>query len=76
MAFIASHFIADFAERPVIDQTGLSGTFDIVVEFVPDSGGRETETRRLIRRGQRFYKRLRNSLGSGWNRRRGPRRSS
>ena len=39
MAFIASHFIADFAERPVIDQTGLSGTFDIVVEFVPDTNG-------------------------------------
>lgn len=28
--------LSNLVERPVIDQTGLSGTFDIVMEFAPD----------------------------------------
>jgi len=37
--FIASHLIANFAGRPVIDRTGLSGTFDVLLEFVPEMNG-------------------------------------
>jgi uncharacterized protein (TIGR03435 family) len=34
--FIASHLLANFAQRPAIDQTGLGGRFDVVLEFVPE----------------------------------------
>jgi len=29
------------SDRPVLDQTGLNGTFDFVLEFDPESLGRE-----------------------------------
>ena len=29
------------SERPILDQTGLNGTFDFILEFDPESLGRE-----------------------------------
>jgi uncharacterized protein (TIGR03435 family) len=39
MDFIGKHLLSNFLNRPVIDHTGLSGTFDIVMEFVPEQNG-------------------------------------
>ena len=36
MGFIASFLISNSLNRPVIDQTGLTGTFDVLVEWVPE----------------------------------------
>jgi len=32
-------------DRPVVDQTGLSGTFDYVIEFMPEAGGAGSQPR-------------------------------
>jgi uncharacterized protein (TIGR03435 family) len=37
--FIGKHLIANFLNRPVIDRTGLSGTFDVVMEWTPEANG-------------------------------------
>jgi uncharacterized protein (TIGR03435 family) len=39
MALLAAHLgeMAGF-DRPVVDETGLSGTFDLVLEWGPDAG--------------------------------------
>jgi uncharacterized protein (TIGR03435 family) len=37
--FIGTHLISNFLNRPVIDRTGLSGKFDVVVEFSPEVNG-------------------------------------
>ena len=36
-------FLGGRDPRPILDQTGLSGKFDVNVEFVKDSGGLDTE---------------------------------
>jgi uncharacterized protein (TIGR03435 family) len=72
MAFIASHFIADFAERPVIDQTGLSGTFDIVVEFVPDTNGPGGGDSQADPSGPTFLQALKEQLGLRLESQKGP----
>jgi uncharacterized protein (TIGR03435 family) len=38
MAEIASRFLANRLDRPVIDQTGIAGTFDAHLEFSRDNG--------------------------------------
>jgi uncharacterized protein (TIGR03435 family) len=35
----------DVLDRPVVDQTGLSGTFDYVIEFMPEAGGAGSQPR-------------------------------
>jgi uncharacterized protein (TIGR03435 family) len=72
MAFIASHFIADFAERPVIDQTGLSGTFDIVVEFVPETSGPGGGDSQPDPSGPTFFQALKEQLGLRLESEKGP----
>jgi uncharacterized protein (TIGR03435 family) len=37
--FIGKHLIANFLNRPVIDRTGLSGTFDVAMEWTPEVNG-------------------------------------
>ena len=37
--FIGKQLISNFLNRPVIDRTGLSGTFDISVEWTPEPNG-------------------------------------
>ena len=37
--FIGQHLIANFLNRPVIDRTGLSGSFDVVMEWTPEANG-------------------------------------
>ncbi len=39
MDFIGKHLLSNFLNRPVIDHTGLNGTFDVVMEFVPEQNG-------------------------------------
>jgi uncharacterized protein (TIGR03435 family) len=34
--------LSDRLDRPVLDQTGLKGTFDIVLDWSPDSAGQDT----------------------------------
>jgi len=72
MAFIASHFIADYAERPVIDQTGLSGTFDIVVEFVPETNGPGGGDSQPDPSGPTFLQALKEQLGLRLESEKGP----
>jgi len=37
--FIGKHLIANFLNRPTIDRTGLSGTFDVAMEWTPEVNG-------------------------------------
>jgi uncharacterized protein (TIGR03435 family) len=72
MAFIASHLVANFAERPIIDQTGLSGTFDIVVEFVPEASGPAAGDSQPDPSGPTFLQALKEQLGLRLESQKGP----
>jgi uncharacterized protein (TIGR03435 family) len=72
MAFIASHFIANFAERPVIDQTGLTGTFDVVVEFVLETNGPGGGDSQPDPSGPTFLQALKEQLGLRLESQKGP----
>lgn len=72
MAFIASHLIADFAERPVIDQTGLSVTFDVVVEFVPETDASAGGDAQVDSSGPTFLEALKEQLGLKLKSQKGP----
>ena len=37
--FIGTHLISNFLNRPIIDGTGLSGKFDVAMEWVPEVNG-------------------------------------
>jgi uncharacterized protein (TIGR03435 family) len=37
--FIGTHLISNFLNRPIIDRTGLSGTFDVAMEWTPEVNG-------------------------------------
>jgi len=39
MDFIGAHLISNSLDRPVADHTGLSGSFDVVMEWAPDVNG-------------------------------------
>jgi uncharacterized protein (TIGR03435 family) len=36
MAELAGRMLSSYVEQPVVDQTGLTGRFDVHIEFVPD----------------------------------------
>jgi uncharacterized protein (TIGR03435 family) len=39
MDFIGAHLVSNSLNRPVVDHTGLSGLFDVVMEWTPDTNG-------------------------------------
>ena len=72
MPFVASHLLANFAERPVIDQTGLSGTFDVVVEFVPETDGQGGGDSQPAPSGPTFLQAVKEQLGIRLESQKGP----
>jgi uncharacterized protein (TIGR03435 family) len=77
MPILATEFVAGWAgnsNRPVLDETGLSGTFDFSIEFVPDSSDTRgsASTFQPDPTGPAFLDALRDQLGVKLERKTGP----
>jgi uncharacterized protein (TIGR03435 family) len=62
-------------DRPVIDHTGLSGSFDFTIEFIPDLNGPLSPNSEPDTSGQPFVEALRDQLGLILESAKGPVRS-
>ena len=70
MAFLANQLTAlGNLGRPAIDQTGLTGTFDFVLEFTPETNGGDAP---LDPNGPTFAQAVREQLGLKLDSTKGP----
>jgi uncharacterized protein (TIGR03435 family) len=63
MDFIGKHLLSNFLNRPIIDRTGMSGTFDIVMEFVPEQNGPPNPDSQPLDIGPTFLQALNEQVG-------------
>jgi uncharacterized protein (TIGR03435 family) len=66
IGFIGEHLIANFLNRPVIDRTGFSGTFDVSMEWTPETDNQPDST------GPTFLEALSEQLGLKAESQKGP----
>jgi uncharacterized protein (TIGR03435 family) len=63
MDFIGKNLLSNFLNRPVIDRTGMSGTFDVVMEFVPEQNGVPKPDSQALDTGPTFLEALSEQVG-------------
>jgi uncharacterized protein (TIGR03435 family) len=72
MEFIDKHLISNFLNRPVIDRTGLSGTFDVVMEWTLEVNGPQGGDVQADPTGPTFLEALGEQLGLKAESQKGP----